>query len=684
MPRLVIRSAVWILTLLFRLVVTENKTCPSEQNVLLLDSQEDRLTHGSSGSIWRQRPSRGNESIETVGSGSFPNTISRLRVSGNIDLEEGYKNTSANRRTLMDYNGPVIMEDPDDTSDRNLASHVRVKRNEPIVRRSSRSVKLVDSFPRNSQLRTDAASIFGDSMFEGSLSDRENRSDSPAVVDTVVSRSRRKRGVLSKSGYRKKRVKGNVGHAKQHVEMKNGKKKNGVSKSSHQSRKKKTKDLSSREKNKNKGIRTPVRTTDESRIEKRESGNSDLNTDIDTASVEEAGGLISQRENALLTNNRSLAKQREENTVVLPFVHTGRAELRFRIEKLPVNESSFISPNRWTDCPVGTSPCSITSPKYNASDELPDLDVTNLELGPNFDSVAGRKTNNLTVEITPKKPDRGSNASVPETSDPDEITSFYNTESHPVRSNVPGIEDDRNTENGNYDRTNEMSAGSSDEKSRAKRNQEIMSKRYLRSDKNAKGSRRLKDAEQGTVIGNGKRGKTGDRRTRGNRAVRSIEEIKNLAEKLIVKINELQVYVINRTETLRVRDSCKDAVCAVDEEEPRTSLEKKDVSSSTSKIAKNVDGRQRFAKEAALAGKRISQTRSGGSRFARGEYRTSRRSRRKWGRWMDWSSCSVTCGKGRQIRWRHCLHDCNDAETEMEEKTCQLPACPPSKFLGIF
>ncbi|TGZ54990.1 Uncharacterized protein DBV15_06773 [Temnothorax longispinosus] len=439
------------------------------------------------------------------------------------------------------------------------------------------------------------------------------------------------------------------------------------------------------EKKKNKGIRMPVRTTDESRIEKRSSGNSDLNTDIDTASVEEAGGLISQKENALLTNNRSLAKQREENTVVLPFVHTGRAELRFRIEKLPVNESSFISPNRWTDCPVGTiSPCSITSPKYNASDEILDLNVTNLELGPNFDSVAGRKADNLTVEITLKKLDRGSNASVPETSDPDESMSFYNTESHPVRSNVPGIEDDRNTENGNYDRTNEMSAGYSDEKSRAKRNQEIMSKRYLRSDKNAKGSRRLKDAEQGTVIGDGKRGKTGDRRTRGNRAVRSIEEIKNLAEKLIVKINELQVYVINRTETLRVRDSCKDAVCAVDEEEPRTSLEKKDVSSSTSKIAKNVDSRQRFAKEAALAGKRISQTRSGGSRFARGEYPTSRRSRRKWGRWMDWSSCSVTCGKGRQIRWRHCLHDCNDAETEMEEKACQLPACPPSKFLGIF
>ena len=56
----------------------------------------------------------------------------------------------------------------------------------------------------------------------------------------------------------------------------------------------------------------------------------------------------------------------------------------------------------------------------------------------------------------------------------------------------------------------------------------------------------------------------------------------------------------------------------------------------------------------------------------------------KWGKWTDWSSCSVTCGKGRQIRWRYCLRDCSTAETEMEEKACQLPACPPGKFLGIF
>ena len=64
--------------------------------------------------------------------------------------------------------------------------------------------------------------------------------------------------------------------------------------------------------------------------------------------------------------------------------------------------------------------------------------------------------------------------------------------------------------------------------------------------------------------------------------------------------------------------------------------------------------------------------------------RWQQKSHQKWDRWTDWSSCSVTCGKGRQIRWRHCIRECYIAETEMEEKACQLPACPPVKFLGIF
>lgn len=131
----------------------------------------------------------------------------------------------------MDYNGPVITEDLDETRDQDPAGHVRVKRNEPIVS-SSRSVNLVDSFPRNSQRKIDATS-------GGSCSDCENRSG--VIVDTVV--PRRGRGVLSKSGYRRKRVKGNVGRSQHHAG--NGKRKHGARRPSHQPVKKKTSDPSS-------------------------------------------------------------------------------------------------------------------------------------------------------------------------------------------------------------------------------------------------------------------------------------------------------------------------------------------------------------------------------------------------------------------------------------------------------
>ncbi|KAJ3663188.1 hypothetical protein Zmor_007493 [Zophobas morio] len=54
----------------------------------------------------------------------------------------------------------------------------------------------------------------------------------------------------------------------------------------------------------------------------------------------------------------------------------------------------------------------------------------------------------------------------------------------------------------------------------------------------------------------------------------------------------------------------------------------------------------------------------------------------EWNKWTDWSSCSVSCGKGREIRWRHCMNNCNGVETEMEEKACQLPACI-GKLFGL-
>lgn len=62
------------------------------------------------------------------------NDSSGLTSSTEISRLEGdwveYKHprTSEKEKTLLDYNGPTITEDPDIKSDRNLANHVRVKR----------------------------------------------------------------------------------------------------------------------------------------------------------------------------------------------------------------------------------------------------------------------------------------------------------------------------------------------------------------------------------------------------------------------------------------------------------------------------------------------------------------------------------------------------------------------------
>ncbi|CAG9838892.1 unnamed protein product [Diabrotica balteata] len=59
---------------------------------------------------------------------------------------------------------------------------------------------------------------------------------------------------------------------------------------------------------------------------------------------------------------------------------------------------------------------------------------------------------------------------------------------------------------------------------------------------------------------------------------------------------------------------------------------------------------------------------------------TTKSTEPRWDQWTQWSPCSVSCGKGRNIRWRHCRENCREAETEMEEKSCQMPACPQKLF----
>jgi len=186
-----------------------------EKNVYFVDFREDKVAHNSSVSFWKGRPLRGNKALEIVRSG-FPNETLRFRAAGDINLE-GYKNASLNTRTLMDFNGPVIMED---MNDQNLASHIRVKRNEPIVHRRPSSVNLL---PRNFQRKTDETSIFSDATSKVSRSEYENQSNT--IVDTTVPQSRHKRGILSENGHHRKRVKGNIGHSKHNVETKNKNKK---------------------------------------------------------------------------------------------------------------------------------------------------------------------------------------------------------------------------------------------------------------------------------------------------------------------------------------------------------------------------------------------------------------------------------------------------------------------------
>jgi len=150
-----------------------------------------------------------------------------------------------------------------------------------------------------------------------------------------------------------------------------------------------------------------------------------------------------------------------------------------------------------------------------------------------------------------------------------------------------------------------------------------------------------------------------------------------------MQVNELKAYVSNHNKPLYTMSIEKNSGIVL-KEVPGIPLEKRgsNFKSKSHNLHDEHLHDEHLHDEATINGQKLSQIFSSGSRFARGEHRTRRKSR-KWGRWLDWSNCSVTCGKGRQIRWRHCVRDCEEVETEMEEKACQLPACP-KKFLGIF
>ncbi|XP_066603927.1 nuclease SbcCD subunit C-like [Prorops nasuta] len=173
------------------------------------------------------------------------------------------------------------------------------------------------------------------------------------------------------------------------------------------------------------------------------------------------------------------------------------------------------------------------------------------------------------------------------------------------------------------------------------------------------------------------------------------DEIKELSEEIIAKVNNLQNYFNG---CFRMKRGRARSVVTKSNEGKKAVIEKcrplknAKISSGAvpSKVAKGIgedetNNEERFILDKNIpVGRRSSVNSFELESELANNARRKRKSRRKWDRWTDWSSCSVTCGKGRQIRWRHCLRDCYTAETEMEEKACQLPACPPGKFLGIF
>lgn len=47
-----------------------------------------------------------------------------------------------------------------------------------------------------------------------------------------------------------------------------------------------------------------------------------------------------------------------------------------------------------------------------------------------------------------------------------------------------------------------------------------------------------------------------------------------------------------------------------------------------------------------------------------------------WDQWGNWSTCSVTCGIGKIMRWRHCISgSCSLGEKKAQLRTCTSAAC---------
>lgn len=55
-----------------------------------------------------------------------------------------------------------------------------------------------------------------------------------------------------------------------------------------------------------------------------------------------------------------------------------------------------------------------------------------------------------------------------------------------------------------------------------------------------------------------------------------------------------------------------------------------------------------------------------------------------WGPWETWSPCSVTCGDGRSIKYRHCISEsCGYEEKEAQIRPCHMKPCKTKYFKNM-
>jgi hypothetical protein len=434
-----------------------------------------------------------------------------------ITSAKGYRNliNSASRKTLIDYNGPAIMEDLNGKNDQDFTNHIRVKRNEPandsIVHRWNRSADSFDSLLRNS-CDTNNVTNASDSVSKLGVSYVDlNRRSLPdvfyeAIADT--SHPRYKRRVLIKNGEHRKRMKGNAGHSRHHIKGTKVKSKmRGSSKSLHR--------------------RHPRLLPSFSPVES-ENNTSNININADEK-IE-----INQKNNALLINNRTWDEQQGSNPIALPLVHTGRMEFRVRIEKVPTNESSFVNPNNSTEN-IDEKTSYLLTPKDKMITKIFDNDLTSSKLVSNWD-FEGKGMDNLTMKNMLKKV-KCKNHDCDQKTNNFVSTMLRDADSLSVDSSLRGIKDNQSLENAKTgNRAKKASAESIDEdmKSRAKRNQEISSKNRRSSVINVIDCDSKDAAQKSTRDTKHKKRKN----RRKPAAVRSIDDIKDLAERLIIKVKD--------------------------------------------------------------------------------------------------------------------------------------------------